>query len=64
MNYGGEEVVGQETPTVAIAENFYNIFIYFFFIVVPRLPGTGQTVDEDLLNEQTIPTLPTAGSDC
>lgn len=40
------------------------IFLYFFFIVVPRLPGTGQTVDEDLLNEQTIPTLPTAGCDC
>lgn len=46
-----------------LLKTFYIIFT-IFFIVVPRLPGTWQTVDEDLLNEQTIPTLPTAGCDC
>lgn len=53
---------------MAVAENhlydFYKFFFFIFFIMVPRIPGTQQTVDEDLLNEQRAPALPTAGCDC
>lgn len=42
MNYGGGEVVGQETPTVAIAENLLYYFYKFFSLWFLDYLGQGR----------------------